>query len=366
MGALATLSFIFKRAVALRWPWAMWSAGLPVACGAHVAYAEAATACVDPRLHVDGTLAEHWTGMLGKLCEMVHGMRDADVSAQLQLLAAGEDIIVHVTLADGRSTLRRVRPGEDLLLTVEALVAMPPPLAIEQQPATTAPLAPAPPAAAQRADAGTSAEHASEAAPEPKPSSEANEMAQRAAPATTSAPASHVNHRIHALALELGGGTVARIAGSPLYGSIGIMGYAGLRVDSWMLGLAARWDGYQTVLRDRPKQLEMSTAGGGFLLLHRLLERHAIAIDGGVTTWLLSELQEHGEGDDERGGTIMDVRMGALARVVFGRRALRGSASLDAEISPGQLRERTRLDAELPLLPAWSVGLGLGVTWQGS
>jgi hypothetical protein len=225
-----------------------------------------------------------------------------------------------------------VHAPSDLSLTVEALVAVPPTLPVAG--AATESAAPSPGAPARptfRLDSDL-------ALPPARP-------ARR-------------------IGLEVGGALVGRVAGSPTYLSLGVMGYAGLRTGPWLLALTARWDGYQTVVDDRPRDFEMTTAGGGFLLLRELVRGEHSRLEAGVTTWLLGETQAYTPEREELAGSSVDVTVGALTRLVFGPEPLRYFASLDGELSPGRLRHQLHVSDALPTLPGFSVGLGFGVAWE--
>jgi hypothetical protein len=308
-------------------------ASFTLVAGPGAASAQPGSACAEQRLRVEGTLSPQWLEPVVKLCESLGALADVDRSAELRVVGAGDDVIVEVTLGDGRSTLRRVRVPSDLPLTVEALVTVLPPSPAsahdDPQPAP-APIVP---------------QHA--VAPLPKHS----EPAQ-------GTPAPRVE-------IELGGGAQGRVSGRPGYVSLGASGYAGLRVGVWLLALTARWDGFQTVLDERPKYFEMTTAGGGCLLLRRLIERPGVALEGGLSTWMLGETQAYEEGEAERAGSVVDVRIGLLARVLFGSGPLRLTTSLDGELSPTRLTRPQRIAPGLPTLPSWSLGLGAGIAWEG-
>lgn len=298
--------------------------GVTLASGPAHANAQPGTACADDRLRVEGSLAVRWLEPVVALCESWGSLPDVDPSARLRVVAADDDVIVEVTLRDGRSTLRRVRVPGDLPQTVEALVAIPPVIpGIEQ----AAPVAAAP------------------------------------APAVTpvavpdAAPAGRMT-------LELGASVVARVTGPTQYVSIGASGYAGLRTGPWLLALTGRYDGYQTVTDDRPRDFEMTTLGGGFSLMRELAAFEHSAFELGLTTWLLGETQAYTPDDVELAYSSFDVRLGATTRWVLGDRPLRYFVGFDAELSPARMRHELRVEPGLPALPGWSVGLAIGVAWD--
>ncbi|MDB4971791.1 MAG: hypothetical protein JWN48_132 [Myxococcaceae bacterium] len=308
------------------------SAGVTLAAGRSSAEAQPGSACTEQRLRVEGSLSPQWFVPVVQLCETLGTMANIDRSAQLRVVAAGDDVIVEATLGDGRSTLRRVHAPADLSLTVEALVAVPPPLETE----TTA------------------------STPASAPSEPVARPAFHLDPELALAPARPARR----VSLEVGGAVVGRVAGSATYLSIGLLGYAGLRTGPWLLALMARWDGYQTVVDERPREFEMTTVGGGFSLLRELLRSEHTTLEGGVNTWLLGETQAYTPQTVELAGSSVDVRVGAVARLLFGPGHLRYLASVDAELSPGRLRHELHVAEALPTLPGWSLGLGVGVAWE--
>jgi hypothetical protein len=283
------------------------------------AYAQAGSACADQRLRVEGSLASRWLEPVVRLCESLDAMQDVDPAADLRIVAAGEDVIVEVSLRDGRSTLRRVRAISDLALTVEALVTVPP--------------IPAPEVAAPV---------------------EVTPVARRETP----------NPAARRFNLEAGVGAMGRIAGAPTYLSIGVSAYAGIRTGPWLLAVAARYDGYQTVDDDKPRDFEMTTAGAGFTLLRELLRVEKGVLEAGLTSWLLGETQAYTPDDVELAFSSIDMRLGVLTRWVLGNGPLRYYVSFDTELSPSRVHHPLRVSAGLPTLPAWSTGLGLGVAWD--
>ncbi|HEY6879037.1 MAG TPA: hypothetical protein VI299_13515, partial [Polyangiales bacterium] len=242
------------------------------------AYAQPGSACADSRLRVEGSLSARWLEPVVQLCESLASMRDVDPSAALRVVAAGDDVIIEVSLHDGRSTLRRVHVPSELALTVEALVTVPP----EAPPTEVrAPL--------------TVVRRTQDAVPAP-PS--------------------------RRFSLEVGAGVMVRIAGGPIYPSIGAAAYAGIRTGPWLLALAARYDGFQTVNDDRPRDFEMTTAGGGFTLLRELLSVERGVLEAGVSTWLLGETQAYTPNEVELTFATIDTRLGAIVRWVVGVRPL--------------------------------------------
>jgi hypothetical protein len=228
-------------------------------------------------------------------------------------------VIVQATLDDGRSAQRSVQLSESLTLTVEALVVVPrrpehPRARTEETDA--APIAPAP-----------------------------------------NAPQSPIG-------VEVGLELVGRVASSPAYLSTGFSLHAGLRPADWFFYLTMRWEPGQVYTRNKPSDFEMDSLAGGIVIGRRLLTE-PIGIDLGLNLLIVGTIQSYRRDSIEHSFTGADGRLSVLGRVLLGHSRWRWTGSLDTAVSPLQLRHAARLDASLPTLPVWSVGIGLGGTWEG-
>jgi hypothetical protein len=106
----------------------------------------------------------------------------------------------------------------------------------------------------------------------------------------------------------------------------------------------------------------MESLGAGFVVARRF--GTVPQFDLGATASLLEEMQSTEDTSGEIAGSQTDIRVGVLGRMLFGRGALRGNVSVEADISPGRFRRTVRIDDALPDLPSWSLGLGVGATWE--
>jgi hypothetical protein len=303
----------------------MWASSAAVFLCSRAADAEAPdAACADPRVVVEGALDARWLEPLTRLCEQLAASKDLDPSARLRFVPAGPDVIIEATLGDGRSALRRVRSPEDLRLTVEALTAVPP--AVPEPPAPGAPRAPA--------------------APVP-PS------------VTLVEPSEH-------LGIEVGGALTGRIEGAPTYFSTGIEGYASLRLDDFRLGLLVRWDVIEVLTRNAPSLFEMDNAGVGLFFVRRLVPAAALRFDLGASALMLAQTQSGQMGNEELLDTEIDLRLGLVARALFGHSAWRWTLAIETDVSPPRLRRSNSIIPGFPTLPTWGAGLGLGAVWGES
>ena len=89
------------------------------------------------------------------------------------------------------------------------------------------------------------------------------------------------------------------------------------------------------------------------LLLRFRLEFHAVLID----------TQSIDTRNPDEVGSSADARFGVLVRGLIGRGTIRFAPTLDADIAPVRVRRDVQTKPDLPTLPAWSLGLGLGVSW---
>lgn len=277
----------------------------------------------------EGELAEKWRDALAVACVDLAAMKDRDATAAIRLVPSGDDVILEVTLADGRSALRRVREPLALRSVLEALVALPP---------TRAPAPPPPPREESRP-------------PPPPPSPLREPDVDRPSPSVTKAsPTAELSL---SLAGRAGGG--AR--------SLAPTADASLLFGHWQLGLSARWDVAQEMSAPRADDFEMESLAAG-LVVARRMELGRFDLDVGFSPRLVVETQSHEIDDDDQTGTATDVRAAVFTRLSYGRGPLRPFATLDGELSPARVRRKIFLAPELPALPAWSAGLALGVAWS--
>lgn len=313
---------------------ALASAAIVVFGGSYAPVARAApdeTMCEDPRVRVQGSVDARWLDPIARACERLAAEPGSDPDARVRIVPSGHDLVVEVTLRDGRRTLRRVTAAERLVPTLEALVLVPA-LAPDESPA---PPAEAPSALPEKIDA------------EAPPSRGAT-----SSPGPTAAPAP--------VAFEASGLLGGRVAGPFVSVAPAIGGR--LRLGPWLFGIAGRWDVVQRSTRASTSTFEMETVAFG-IELGRRVPLGAGALDLGVAPRLVAETQTAESVDGEQSSSATDLRLGALARWAPAPAGFHFVVELDAELSPSRLRRSLRLDPALPALPAWSAGIALGVAW---
>jgi hypothetical protein len=286
---------------------------------------EEAAACADPRLRLAGELPTRWIEPVARLCERFGSMKDVDPTARLLITPSEDDIVLDVSLGDGRVAVRRIHSPDDLQTMVEALTVVIP--GAHDAPPPPAPSANPPPA---------------EPPPAPPPQPE----------------------RAPSLGVEIGLGLEGRASGAPVYLSAGARVHAGLRPGAWLFALLARWQPSEVPAHKPVEGFEMASTGVGFLVARRVLSTRGFAIDAGGTALLVVDTQSIETRVPDEVGSAADVRFGALVKTPIGSGAWRFAPSLDVDFAPARVGRNTQLDPELPPLPKWSVALGLGVDWM--
>lgn len=285
--------------------------------------------CDDPRVRVDGAPAERWLDAIRRACAELAEMPDSDPTSRVRLSPAGKDLDVEVVLEDGRTALRRVRDPVRLKATLDALLTLPP----SSRRAEAAPPPPSPAAPASNRSEDDGVDRTKPMPPEPR------------------------------LGFEVGVGVGGRFAGAQAYLSVAPNAYGALHIDDWLIGIGARWDVLQIKDDVGLSDFEMDTVGAD-LSVARRWHLGGWSLDIGASTRLLVETQSfRTPAGYEDTDAQTDLRLGPFARAELGRSSLRPMVALDGEISPGRIRRDIRVGPELPVLPAWSVGLSAGVAW---
>lgn len=282
-------------------------------------------ACAASQLQVEGAIGARWVEALGRLCGELGARSDLDRDAVLRLRAAeGDQLNLHVTLRDGRSAERLVRTPDELLLAVEALLAVP---ELPQPPsAASTP----PPQAAPQLEPNTRK-------PEPEP-----------------APA---------LGVEVTGELMVRLARAPSYGSPALALFVSLLPEDWWLGLTLRWEpGQSLVSGRRPPDFEMDSVATG-LIVGRRLQLGNLGVLLGGSALIVDVIQSSRPIDVEDTHTAADVRFGLVSKLLWGKPPWRLAISLDVDVSPARVGHELHLVPALPALPSWSAGVGAGVAW---
>ncbi|MBX3225743.1 MAG: hypothetical protein KIT84_30800 [Labilithrix sp.] len=313
-----------------------------------LAWMLAITICAEPDVTMEGQPGDKWRDAVAVVCADLGALKDRDPTATVRLVAAGDDLVVEVTLADGRTALRRVREPLALRRVLEALLSLPPtptPTPTPTQPAP-ADLAKPPPEVHENESGSTAPVLSGDRQPPPPP------VAERPTPppvARTTPTA------------ELSVSTAGRAGGGAW--SVAPTAEASLLFGHWQLGLSARWDVVQHMNARRAEDFEMESLAVG-LAVARRIDLGRVDLDVGFSPRLVVETQSHEIDDDDETESATDVRAAAFGRFSFGRGALRPFLAVDAELSPARVRRKIHLAPELPPLPPWSAGLALGLTWS--
>jgi hypothetical protein len=149
------------------------------------------------------------------------------------------------------------------------------------------------------------------------------------------------------------------------YASLGPEASVALALRGFTLGLLFRWDALLTRLAPTVDSFAMSSVAIGVTLGRREATRWG-GWSASVSPRLVAESQtidrNTPEGPDLAASST-DIRLGTTERIFFGSGATRPFLELDGELSLARMRQPLRLDPAFARLPAWGLGLGLGVAW---
>jgi len=274
-----------------------------------------AAECEAPRLHVQLPPGSAWAERIEPLRAELRDAR-IDRCARVDIRLEGAEAVVSVT-SRGRSATRRLSEPSELVRTVEALMVLPP--AIEMA---------------------------------PSPSERVPNEVERAPP-----PPPEPTH------VEAALGAAVRVGGN-LYAGGGFSALADVVVDNYVLGVSGRWDvtdGY--VSEPTAGDFSMESGAFGIVLGRRAALRWAsldVLLDGQIVV----ESQDQNSPGDGVDGDTLDTRFGVGLRASTPKPSgFRPFLLADIEASPARIAHSKRIDPALPLLPAWTCGLSLGIMW---
>jgi hypothetical protein len=276
---------------------------------------------------LDNRPAAEWHTAVLELCKEYRAIPDLDAEAHVHLSQVEQGMLISVWLRDGRNAQRRVHSPEALRPALEALVVVPPARGVPEL--VTAPY----------------------------------RIAASTVRSGLSARSGNASEQRDDVRIEITGGVVGRVSGTPRYLNAGVTVGAAARWGRWVSGMTLRVEPWTRVSAGYLPGFEMSTVGLGFMLGREVVGSRSLLLDTAVTTTLLSEAQSVQLSEREVSGSEGDVRVGALARCLLGSGPLRPTFTLAAEISPARAGRSIRAADALAPLPSWSVGLGLGLSW---
>ena len=285
--------------------------------------------CRAAGITIEDSLSAEWHTAVLELCKEYRSMPDLDAGADVHFSQVQHQMLISVWLRDGRHAQRRILSPAALRGALEALVVVPP---------------------AQAPSEGS----------EVRPYGIASSIASGKSNITSGEPSSEPPG---GLRIEIAAGAAGRMSRSPRYLSVGATTGAAGRWGHWLFGLNLRFEPWTRVSAGYLPRFEMSTAGLGFMLGRGMFASPSLLFDAAVTTTLLSEAQSVQLSEREVSSTAGDVRVGALARCLFGSAPLRLTVTLDGDVSPARAGRSIRAADALPPLPSWSLGLGLGLSW---
>jgi hypothetical protein len=314
-------------------------AGVLAMAGAGSAYAGERSGCLRLAIAADASIQARWPDLEDVIRETFGARTDVDTCARIQVVGEGPAVGLTVVLPDGRTAIRSVSRREDVLVALEALLALP------EAGATGAPTD-APTAAAQAARAALPV---ADAATTSTPA-----IARLAAePPATGRP---TPFRIEiALAADARGGS----------GWVGAGGSAAAVLDlaHWLLGFEGRIDQYRTLSPEtQSTALELIGLGG-----HRFRLGKSRTLDLAVGPALALHAAPKVVAQQTATGVMLSqtssdpglARLIVSSRLTFGAESLlRAFVQVDADI--GRLGSDTQPLPEEAGMPAWTVGLALG------
>jgi hypothetical protein len=300
---------------------------------AHPTAAAAFEAC---HVSLIAPISETWAQPLSQVCSALLQRNDIDGNAHLEVAPGPRHgLTLHAKLSDGRSADRYVDSRAALALTLEALLVLPQPVE-EPKPAT--PIEhPAPPTPVMIAD--------------------------RPAEPATESPLTAVPLPVH---VGFAATMIGRVAGAPTYVGGGFALHASLRLGATFFDVTPRWEAQQASLQMPLPDFEMHTLGIGMLLGLRAWDSPAGAIEAGGGAVLLAETQSYRVEGKELSGTLINGQLEAFARLLWGRPGLRWLVSVNANLAPQRLSREAHINAILPPLPSFGIGIGFGAHWESS
>jgi hypothetical protein len=163
--------------------------------------------------------------------------------------------------------------------------------------------------------------------------------------------------------VEIAAAAEMRVGGN-VYAGGGPSLMADVVVDHYLVGISGRWDVAEDYVSEPTASGFSMESGAIGVVLGRRIDRGWGSLDGMVAANVVVESEEGSGTPNEIGGETADVRAGLAARLSLGRRSIvRPYLLLDVDGSPSRLRKPRQLDPGLPILPAWSTGLAVGIMW---
>jgi hypothetical protein len=296
------------------------STALACELAVRVAAAAGPVPCEAPTLSVLLPDGQRWATATARLDAHLRGLNDLDRCAHVTVLPDVSGVSVRVTTGDGREAERHVESVDELLLTAEALLALPP----------------------------QSKAHESNAATPTVPTSTAK-------PTKPEPTAAHV---------EVGIAGAVRLGGAPSYLGGGIAAFAGFSLDRWLLAMGARFDVTDAFLERRTTSDFHMQSTAVSVSAGRRMDLGQAALDALVGANVVVESQDADDGPREIHGAAGDFRLGVALRISGPRSgSIRPFAVGDFEGSPTRLRSKKYIERSLPNLPWWSSGLAIGILW---
>jgi len=277
-------------------------------------WAARAAECEAPRLHIQLPPSSAWAERIEPLRAELRDAR-IDRCARVDIRLEGAEAVVSVS-SGGRNATRRLSEPSELVRTVEALMVLPPVIEMAPSPGERV------------------ADDVERRLPPPEPT--------------------HVEAALGA-ALRVGGN---------VYAGGGFSALADVVVDNYVLGVSGRWDVTDGYVAE-PTAGDFSMESGAFgIVLGRRAALGWASLDVLLDGQIVVESQDQNSPGDGVDGDTLDTRFGVGLRASTPKTSgFRPFLLADVEASPARIAHSKRIDPALPLLPAWTCGLSLGIMW---
>jgi nitrate reductase NapAB chaperone NapD len=290
--------------------------------------APASDPCAGPEIGIEAAVTKRWPTAIDAVRKHIAALEGLDRCARVDLVSAGREIVVVITLRDGRIATRSAVDVEDVEEILDALLVLP-----DIHPPEVAPPV--------------------EGAEEP-PLAATSNLAPPPLPMDTSQKNSVPT------GFDIGIGAGGRMSGGPVYGGASVTAHANLFRGRWRLGVTGRADLVNVPVHniDRGEVVFDSSALG--LVAGPRLQAWKFDIDLAVGASLVA--QEQKARDVRRHEHDVSPRLLTMLRVARGSAAIRPHIAIDGEL--GNPFSSDALSAPFVGWPFWSVGLGVGLSWS--
>jgi hypothetical protein len=295
--------------------------------------------CTGPVFEADRAVLAKNPGVLETLRARLSSP-EVDACASVRLLAAGDDVMVVVSLSDGRSTVRQVSSAIDVVDVVETLLTLPTPA-----PSSSVAGSEAPTPASTRSPEGA-------APPAPSPPSPERAAPPPPPPSRSSlAPAPPAETRTPTTACELGLGIAGRLSGRTILFNLSGAALAQLVIHDWLVSARAHGD----LPRETPAEVTLTSFGTGLGGGRRI---HGRGFDVDATLGADVFFQQQAPASGAVAKSVQPRLVAATRLSEAGPAAFHLYVGADVEVWPGNAQ---RPQPQMAVWRWWTVSLSFGV-----